>query len=99
MLDVYPELDRLADETWIEEQTALGRVLLTKDDAIRRDEAPKDAVKRFNAKMFCITNGNLTGPEMAERFATHLERIIELCDQPGYFVYGVYADGVRRLDI
>ena len=99
MLDEYPDLDTLADETWIAEQTALGRVLLTKDDNIRREQGPKDAVTRFDARMFCITNGNLTGAEMADRFASHLERILEICEQPGPFVYGVYAEGPRRLAI
>jgi hypothetical protein len=48
-------------------------------------------------RVFCLTNGNLTFREQAAGFVRHRFRMIQLARHPEPFVYGVYADGLRRL--
>ncbi len=91
MLEVYPDLDDLDDVVWIEEQTALGRVLLTKDRQIRRNELEQQAVRQCGARMFTIPSASLTGPQMAERLARHRHRIIQRCRQPGPYIWLVHS--------
>lgn len=89
MDDVYPDLDSLADETWIEEQTALGLVLLTKDKRIRRLRKEHEAVERAGARMFSLPKGTMTGPEQAERFYVSRHRIIQRSRKRGPYIYAV----------
>jgi hypothetical protein len=90
MADVY-ELDTLEDERWINEQTKLGRVLLTKDKRIRRNEAEKEAVLDSGARMFTIPSGSLTGAQMAERLVHHRHRIVQKSRKDGPFIYLVHS--------
>jgi hypothetical protein len=90
MADVYPDLDTLEDVVWIREQTALGRVLLTKDRQIRRNEAEKEAVKASRARMFTIPKASLTGPQMADRLARNRHRIVQRSRRSGPYIYLVH---------
>jgi hypothetical protein len=73
MADVYPDLDDLDDVVWIREQTELGRVLLTKDRQIRRNEAEKQAVQASSARMFTIPRASLTGAQSRSEFESVAE--------------------------
>jgi hypothetical protein len=44
-----------------------------------------------------LANANLRATEQAERIVGHLDRILALAEQPGPFIYGIYASGVRPL--
>jgi hypothetical protein len=49
-------------------------------------------------RAFCLTNANLGGAAMAERFVTQLPTISRIASaETGPYIYGVYADGVRPL--
>jgi PIN like domain len=56
--EVYPDREDVDDDIWIPEATENGWVLLTKDKAIRRNQAEKDAVERSGARMFSIPNAH-----------------------------------------
>jgi PIN like domain len=94
--EVYPDREDVDDDIWIPECTDEGWVLLTKDKAIRRNQAEKEAVQRSAARMFCIPSGNMTGPEMAERLARNRHRIIQHARKYGPYIYAVQHD---RLDL
>jgi hypothetical protein len=97
MADEYPDLDDLEDVVWIHEQTALGRVLLTKDRAIRRNRAEQDAVRAAGARMFTIPRASLTGPQMAERLVSNRHRIAQHAKRPGPYIYLVHEHRLERV--
>jgi hypothetical protein len=85
------------DQEWIPEAAELGRLLLTKDDSIRRFAPARDAALASGAKIFCLPNAHMTTVEMRIRFLTNLNRIILRGRHDGPFMYAVDADGLRRL--
>lgn len=97
LVDVYPEHEDVDDDIWIPEATENGWVLLTKDRAIRRNQAEKDAVERSNARMFCIPSASMTGPAMAARFVANRHRIIQYSRKPGPYIYAVHADRLEKV--
>ena len=48
------------DETWIEEQTALGHVLVTKDKGIRHRDSEKAAIRSAEARLLVLTDKRAT---------------------------------------
>jgi predicted nuclease of predicted toxin-antitoxin system len=77
MADHYGNhLRETSDVSWIEAVTKRGWVILTKDTSIKRNAAEKAAVCEAKARMFCLSRGNLTGRQMAERFVAHLDRYL-----------------------
>lgn len=98
MADVYGERigQGLADEEWLGDAGDRGWVVLMKDAKIRYRPAELQILIDHGLRAFCLTNANLRGAEMAERFVEHLPRIIRIAEaKPGPYIYGVYADGVR----
>lgn len=99
MASVYGEkrAQGLADEIWLRDVGARGWVVLTKDDAIRRRPAERDALIDASVRVFCLTAAQLRGAEQLARFAENRERILRRARQPGPFIYGVYAGRIARL--
>jgi PIN like domain len=99
MADIYGEkqAQRLADETWLCDTGKKDWVVLTKDDAIRRRPAERDALNDAAVRVFCLTTAKLRGSEQTERFAENRHRILRQAKKPGPYIYGVYRDGLRRL--
>ena len=100
MADVYGERigQGLADEEWLHDAGARGWVVLMKDAKIRYRPAELQVVSDHGLRAFCLTNANLRGVEMAERFVANLPRIVRIAEQkPGPYIYGVYSDSVRPL--
>ena len=100
MADVYGERigQGLADEEWLHDAGERGWVVLMKDAKIRYRPAELQVVIDHDLKAFCLTNANLRGLEMAERFVENLGRIIRVSERrPGPYIYGVYRDAVRPL--
>ena len=77
MVEVYPdgEDERVPDDDWILRAHDEGWVALTKDYSIIRDHV--DTLAETTLRVFSLNNANLTGPQMAERFDLHLNRIIQ----------------------
>lgn len=99
MADIYGEkqAQRLADETWLRDAGKNDWIVLTKDDAIRRRPAERDALTEAAVRVFCLTNRNLRGAEQTERFITSRYRILRQSQKPGPYIYGVYEKGLKRL--
>jgi hypothetical protein len=100
MADVYGERigQGLADEEWLRDAGKRGWVVLMKDAKIRYRPAELQVVINHGLRAFCLTNANLRGVEMAERFVEHLPRIVRIAEEkPGPYIYGVYSDAVRPL--
>lgn len=70
MAEVYGERvgQGLADTEWLRDVGAQGWVVLMKDDRIRYRPAELEALTASAVRAFCLTNANLRGTEMAERF-------------------------------
>lgn len=99
MADVYGErrAQRLPDEVWLRDAGKNDWIVLTKDDAIRRRPAERDALTEAAVRVFCLTSRNLRGAEQTERFVSNRDRILRQARRPGPYIYGVYAEGIRRL--
>lgn len=48
------------DETWIEQQTELGHVLVTKDKGIRHRDSEKAAIRSAGARLLVLTDKRAT---------------------------------------
>jgi PIN like domain len=100
MADVYGERigQGLADAEWLGDAGAEGWVVLMKDDKIRYRPAELESLTTSGVRALCLTNANLRGAEMAQRFVDQLPKIMRIAtERPGPYIYGVYADGVRAL--
>ena len=77
MAEVYPGgLDQVInDDVWIARASEENWIALTKDDRIRWRHAA--ALEASTLRVFALNNASLTGDEMAERFCTHLHRILQ----------------------
>jgi len=99
MADVYGErkAQRLADEVWLRDAGRNDWIVLTKDDAIRRRPAERDALTDSAVRVFCLTTGQLRGAQQTERFLANRHRVLRQARKPGPYIYGVYDGGIRRL--
>ena len=99
LAEVYGEQpgQLLADEVWLRDAGENDWIVLTKDDAIRRRPAERDALTEAAVRVFCLTNRHLRGVEQTERFVANLDRILRQARKPGPYIYGVYANGLKRL--
>jgi hypothetical protein len=99
MADIYGEkrAQLLADEVWLRDAGKNDWIVLTKDDAIRRRPAERDALTEAAVRVFCLSNRNMRGAEQTERFVSNRHRILRQARRPGPYIYGVYAEGLRRL--
>lgn len=94
-----PEDEDVTDEEWLALAGQEGWVVLMKDARIRYNQAERETVKEYRVRCFCLSNRNLTGDEMAQRFITNLHRIANACAQPGPFIYAVHKNRIERLPI
>jgi PIN like domain len=99
MADVYGEkrAQCLADEVWLRDAGENDWIVLTKDDAIRRRPAERDALTEAEVRAFCLTSAQLRGAEQIERFINNRDRILRQARNAGPYIYGVYENGLKRL--
>lgn len=99
MADIYGEkrAQLLADEAWLRDAGKNDWIVLTKDDAIRRRPAERDALTEAAVRVFCLTNRNMRGAEQTERFVSNRHRILRQARKPGPYIYGVYEKSLKRL--
>lgn len=99
MADVYGERigQDLDDEEWLRDAGGRGWVVLMKDTKIRYRPAELQALADQKVRAFCLTKGNLSGREQAERFTSNLSHICRVAQTPGPYIYGVYADRVKLI--
>jgi hypothetical protein len=99
MADVYGDARAqcLRDEVWLRDAGENGWIVLTKDDAIRRRPAERDAMIDAAVRVFCLTTAQLRGAEQTQRFVRNRHRILRQARKPGPYIYGVYDRGLKRL--
>jgi PIN like domain len=99
MADIYGEdqAQHLADEIWLRDAGEQHWIVLTKDDAIRRRPAERDAITDAAVRVFCLTTAKLRGSEQTARFLDNRHRIVRQARKPGPYIYGVYDKGIKRL--
>ena len=99
MADIYGEkrAQLLADEVWLRDAGENHWIVLTKDDAIRRRPAERDALTQAAVRVFCLTNRNLRGAEQTERFISNRHRILRQARKPGPYIYVFYKGRLKRL--
>ncbi|HEV2891598.1 MAG TPA: hypothetical protein VGX28_14590 [Frankiaceae bacterium] len=85
------------DVEWLADVGEEGLVVLMKDKRIRTRPAEHAAVRRFAVRCFCVSTGNLTGPDMAALFVASYDRMVALCETPGPFIYQVSSRALRRV--
>ena len=90
---------QIADEDWLQLAGSRGWVVLMKDKRIRYRRPELDAVKRHRVRCFCMAAGNLPAGETADRFLRCLPAIVEACRDAGPFVYMVYENRIRKVDL
>lgn len=99
MADIYGEkrAQLLADEVWLRDAGENDWIVLTKDDAIRRRPAERDALTQAAVRVFCLTNRSLRGAAQTERFVSNRHRILRQARKAGPYIYGVYEGRLKRL--
>lgn len=95
MVEVYPggADQKVTDNEWIRLASESGWIALTKDCSIIRDHV--DALKASTLRVFALNNANLTGPDMAARYAVNMSKILACATKPGPYVYVVTASGLE----
>ena len=86
------------DIDWLPEVGKRGRVIITKDARIGRNQTERLAVTNANIKMFTLASQNLTGKEMANIFIksiTNMQEFVRNHNSP--FIAKVYRDNKVKM--
>ncbi|HEX4868170.1 MAG TPA: hypothetical protein VFV32_11150 [Acidimicrobiales bacterium] len=94
-----PADEDIADTEWLELAGRNGWAVFLKDARIRSRTVEREAVEAFSVRCFCISRQDLTAPQMAERYLTHLDAITAACAEDGPFIYAVHERRIERLDL
>lgn len=96
MADLYPggADQAVSDDQWIADVSERGWVALTKDANVIRHH--RDALSSSTLRVFALDNANVTGEEMARRFETNLNRIVQRARKPGPYVDVVHKNAIER---
>ncbi len=78
-----PADEKVADTEWLELAGTEGWAVFMKDERVRYTPAEKAAIEQHAVRCFCLTSGNITGDQMAQRFVGNLEAITAACAQDG----------------
>lgn len=76
----------MIDVQWLALAGQNGWAVLMKDARIRYNRAERETVKKYQVRCFGLSNRNLLGEEMAERFISNLHRITNACVEAGPFI-------------
>lgn len=87
------------DEEWIRWAGEENVVVAHKDSRIRYRPSQIDAVRRYSARMLCLTKGNLMTAEQVECFEKNLATIEKHWARPGPWILAIRPSGVRDLDL
>lgn len=96
--DVFGERP-VPDTEWIQYAGERGMFVACKDDKIRSRPAEREALQRVSLRVLCLTRGDLRTAEQMRYFENNLERIETLWRVEGPWVFGVYEDELRRLNL
>jgi PIN like domain len=92
---------KIRDTQWIEEAALAGDVLLGKDLAIAHSPLEAQVVYMTSARVFALSNANLTGPTMAQWYADNEAKIVAAALKAnGPYVMSVNLSyGLRRVKL
>ena len=95
LVDVYPggTDQAVSDDEWIARASDQNWIALTKDYAIIRGHTA--ALAASTLRVFALSNAQLTGPQMADRYDDNLNRILLRARKRGPYVYVVNPAGVE----
>lgn len=85
---------RLPDPQWIEEMSAAGLVLLSKDKAMRHDH--REVIVRSQAKVFLLPDQSSSAVAQAERIVIHRHRIALKARRQGPMIYILRSGNLER---
>lgn len=94
-----PADEDVIDVQWLALAGQQGWAVFMKDARIRYNRAERETVKEYQVRCFCLSNRNLTGDEMAQRYIANLHRITAACAEPGPFIYAVHRKRIEPLAI
>lgn len=94
--EAYPDDDRVPDVTWIRTMGRKRLVLLTKDDAVRRDEEAIGAIMDTRAVLVIVRHPG-TASEAAEKFLEVRRHVARLTAKARKRQEGVIAAVRRRV--
>ncbi|MGO9873794.1 MAG: hypothetical protein ACLPVY_08330 [Acidimicrobiia bacterium] len=81
---------------WIADADERGWVVLTKDERITRRADEQAALAASQLWIFALGTQRMIGPEMAERYAANINRMVQRSRKQGPFVDTGYPDRVER---
>lgn len=87
----------VADVEWI---TLVGQqnwIGFHKDANIRRNMVERQAVIAQGARMFCISNGQITAQDASACYIRNFNAIAAAAQQPGPFIYAVRPNRIQQL--
>jgi hypothetical protein len=92
------ESQRIEDRQWIEEATLNGDILLCKDLALAVNPLEAQAVYMAGAKVFALSNAQLSGPTMIDWFLSSEAKIVTAAHRvAGPYVMAINPSyGLRR---
>ncbi len=99
MSSVYGQdaAEQVRDEEWLGRAGQAGWLVLTKDDAIRRRPAERDALMEHGVRAFVLTTATLTGPQQVGRFIDNMHRMMQRARRPGPWICAVYERRVVQV--
>ena len=84
MADVYDDDGQsVEDTTWIKDCGQNGWVVFTQDGQIRTRPHEISAVRKYQAKVFCLHTQNLKAPAKTLYFGRHILPILRRSRRPG----------------
>ena len=90
---------KVTDDTWIREQTALGRALLAADYHVTLNRIEARALYESEAVIFVFPVGSLTVKEQARRVISNWPTMLAHIAQGGPAAYVLYERVVSQVDI
>ena len=96
--DHYPAQRRVPDESWIEDQTELGHVLVTKDKGIRHRASEVAAIRSADARLLVLTDRRANRLRMLRAIMIAWPKIESIVDTEviGPWIVTISAAGAFR---
>lgn len=88
-----------ADEQWIAEATAAGRILIGADQRIRYRPLERRTICRAGARCFTFPSGSMKGDEMVARLIQHLDAMSAAAAEAGPYVYHLAPAVLQRMKL
>lgn len=86
-----------ADPVWLEYCGKNNLIAISKDKKIRYSPLSLAAINNFHVKLFILSEGNLTGEDIAQRIIQAMSKIRRFNDSnQGPFIVKIYRGGIIK---